>query len=177
MNFEHSPKVQDLLARLAAFMDAHVYPNERRFQDEIDTGARWQPIAVVEELKARAKAERLWNLFLPESEHGAGPVNVPPARAAKHGHEPGDQFTDELIEDLALHYSWSVYHPTSTCRIGSVVDPQLRVLGVQGLRVADASIIPDIVSGNTNAACIMSGDKAAELIGRDYGLELDEYVG
>jgi choline dehydrogenase-like flavoprotein len=112
-----------------------------------------------------------------QEEHGAGPVNVPPAIAAKHGHQPGDPFTDELIEDLALHYSWSVYHPTSTCRIGSVVDPQLRVLGVQGLRVADASVMPDIVSGNTNAACIMIGEKAAELIGREYGLDLDEYVG
>lgn len=111
------------------------------------------------------------------TEHGAGPVNVPPALAAKHGHTPGDEMSDELIEDLALHYSWSVYHPTSTCRIGSVVDPQLRVLGVQGLRVADASVMPDIVSGNTNAACIMIGEKAAELIGREHGLELDEYVG
>lgn len=112
-----------------------------------------------------------------QSEHGAGPVNVPPAIAAKHGHTPGADVSDELIEDLALHYSWSVYHPTSTCRIGSVVDPHLRVLGVQGLRVADASVMPDIVSGNTNAACIMIGEKAAELIGREYGLDLDEYVG
>jgi choline dehydrogenase-like flavoprotein len=112
-----------------------------------------------------------------QDEHGAGPVSVPPALAAKHGHRPGDHFTDELIEDIALHYSWSVYHPTSTCRIGSVVDPQLRVLGVQGLRVADASVMPDVVSGNTNAACIMIGEKAAELIGHEYGLELDEYVG
>ena len=112
-----------------------------------------------------------------QDEHGVGPVNVPPALAAKHGHQPSDPFTDELIEDLALHYSWSVYHPTSTCRIGSVVDPQLRVLGVDGLRVADASVMPDVVSGNTNAACIMIGEKAAELIGREYGLELDEYVG
>jgi choline dehydrogenase len=112
-----------------------------------------------------------------QDEHGARPVNVPPALAAKHGHQPGDAFTDELIEDLALHYSWSVYHPTSTCRIGSVVDPELRVLGVQGLRVADASVMPDIVSGNTNAACIMIGEKAAELIGRQYGLGLAEYVG
>jgi choline dehydrogenase-like flavoprotein len=112
-----------------------------------------------------------------QDEHGAGPVNVPPAIAAKHGHTPGAEMSDELIQDLALHYSWSVYHPTSTCRIGSVVDPQLRVLGVQGLRVADASVMPDIVSGNTNAACIMIGEKAAELIGREHGLGLDEYVG
>ena len=111
------------------------------------------------------------------AEHGAGPVVVPPALATKHGHTPGADMSDELIEDLAMHYSWSVYHPTSTCRIGSVVDPQLRVLGVEGLRVADASVMPDIVSGNTNAACIMIGEKAAELIGREYGLELDEYVG
>jgi len=111
------------------------------------------------------------------AQHGAGPVNVPPAIAARHGHTPGADMSDELIQDIAEHYSWSVYHPTSTCRIGSVVDPQLRVLGVQGLRVADASVMPDIVSGNTNAACIMIGEKAAELIGRDYGLALDDYVG
>ncbi|HUS21231.1 MAG TPA: GMC family oxidoreductase N-terminal domain-containing protein [Aeromicrobium sp.] len=110
-------------------------------------------------------------------EHGAGPVLVPAALAAKHGHTPGADMSDELIQDLALHYSWSVYHPTSTCRIGSVVDPELRVLGVQGLRVADASVMPDIVSGNTNAACIMIGEKAAELIGREYELGLDDYVG
>ena len=110
-------------------------------------------------------------------EHGAGPIIIPPALAARHGHTPGGEISDELIEDLALHYSWSVYHPTSTCRIGSVVDPQLRVLGVDGLRVADASVMPNVVSGNTNAACIMIGEKAAELIGRDYNLDLNEYVG
>jgi len=109
--------------------------------------------------------------------HGVGPVLVPPALAEKHGHTPGAEMSDELIQDIAEHYSWSVYHPTSTCRIGSVVDAQLRVLGVQGLRVADASVMPDIVSGNTNAACIMIGEKAAELIGREHGLALDEYVG
>jgi choline dehydrogenase-like flavoprotein len=109
--------------------------------------------------------------------HGAGPVLVPPALAEKHEHNPGDELSDELIEDLARHYSFSVYHPTSTCRIGSVVDAELCVLGVNGLRVADASVMPNIVSGNTNAAAIMIGEKAAELVGRAHGLELDEYVG
>jgi choline dehydrogenase-like flavoprotein len=110
-------------------------------------------------------------------EHGAGPVLVPPALAEKHGHVAGAELSDALIEDLARHYSFSVYHPTSTCRIGSVVDADLRVNGVERLRVADASVMPNIVSGNTNAAAIMIGEKAAELIARDHALSLEEFVG
>jgi choline dehydrogenase-like flavoprotein len=109
--------------------------------------------------------------------HDAGPVLVPPALAAKHEHTAGAELSDALIEDLARHYSFSVYHPTSTCRIGSVVDPQLRVVGVENLRVADASVMPNIVSGNTNAATIMIGEKAAELIARSHALSLAEFVG
>jgi len=75
MNFEHSPGVKDLQARLTAFMATHVYPNEVRFLNEIDQGDRWQPTPIVEELKAKARAEGLWNLFLPESEYGAGLTN------------------------------------------------------------------------------------------------------
>jgi acyl-CoA dehydrogenase len=75
VDFEHSPKVKDLQARLTAFMAAHVYPNERRFLDEIGQGDRWQPAPVVEELKVKARTEGLWNLFLPESEYGAGLTN------------------------------------------------------------------------------------------------------
>jgi choline dehydrogenase len=62
----------------------------------------------------------------------------------------------------------TVFHPTSTCRMGSdvtaVVDERLRVHGFQGLRVADASIMPTVVSGNTNAACVMIGEKASDMI-------------
>ena len=76
MDFDHSPKTKELQARLTAFMDAHVYPNERRIQDEIDAGDRWQPSLLIEELKARARADGLWNLFLPGSEHGAGLTNT-----------------------------------------------------------------------------------------------------
>src|SRR6476620_6174713 len=76
MNFEFSPKVQDLQRRLTHFMDAHVYPNETRFHREIADGDRWQPTAIVEELKPKARAAGLWNLFLPESEYGAGLTNV-----------------------------------------------------------------------------------------------------
>ena len=76
MNFDYSPKVTDLQARLTAFMDAHVYPNERRFGDDVEQGNRWQPLPLVEELKAKARAEGLWNLFLPASEYGAGLTNT-----------------------------------------------------------------------------------------------------
>ncbi|HWU32410.1 MAG TPA: GMC family oxidoreductase, partial [Marmoricola sp.] len=109
--------------------------------------------------------------------HQIGPVLVAPALAAKHGYTLGDPLSDELLEDMARHYSFTVYHLTSTCRIGSVVDPELRVLGVDGLRVADASVMPNVVSGNTNAASIMIGEKAAEMIARAHGVGLAEFVG
>jgi choline dehydrogenase-like flavoprotein len=110
-------------------------------------------------------------------EHEIGDMFVPPRIAEKHGFARGDVPSDELIVDLAQHYSFTVYHPTSTCRIGSVVDAQLRVHGVDGLRVADASIMPNVVSGNTNAATIMIGEKAAELVAADHGVKLREFVG
>lgn len=109
--------------------------------------------------------------------HDIGPVLVAPAIAEKHGYTLGDPLSDELLEDMARHYSFTVYHLTSTCRIGSVVSPDLRVQGVDGLRVADASVMPNVVSGNTNAASIMIGEKAAEMIARAHGVSLNEFVG
>ncbi len=76
MDFEYSPKVKALQQRLTAFMDARVYPNERRFDEEVDSGDRWQPTRIVEALKEKARAAGLWNLFLPESERGAGLANA-----------------------------------------------------------------------------------------------------
>ncbi len=100
-----------------------------------------------------------------------GPLNVPPALAKKHGYVEGGPLSDALLENMALHYSVTVYHLCSTCRIGDVVDPELRVNGVANLRVADASVMPDIVSGNTNAASIMIGEKASDLIIAEYALK------
>ena len=111
------------------------------------------------------------------SHRNIGPLMVPPFLAQKHGHQQGATPSDALLEDLALHFSLTVYHLTSTCRIGSVVDPRLRVKGVGNLRVADASVMPNVVSGNTNAASIMIGEKAAEMIAADHAVKLDEFVG
>jgi len=76
MDFDYSPKVIELQAALRAFMEAHVYPNEQRFDDEVGQGDRWQPTRLIEELKTKAKAAGLWNLFLPASERGAGLTNT-----------------------------------------------------------------------------------------------------
>ena len=105
-----------------------------------------------------------------------GPLLVPPALAAKHGYAMGDTPSDALLEDLARHHSSTVYHLTSTCRIGSVVDARLRVIGIADLRVADASIMPNVISGNTNAAAIMIGEKAAEMLAADHRVQLTEFV-
>ena len=74
--FEPSAKVQELQARLQAFMDAHIYPNEPRHLQEAETLGPWKVHPVVEELKPLARAEGLWNLFLPNSGHGAGLTNL-----------------------------------------------------------------------------------------------------
>ena len=74
MGFDFTDKVRQLQKRLLAFMDEHIYPNERRFEEECERD-RWQPTRVIEELKPKARAAGLWNLFLPESEYGAGLTN------------------------------------------------------------------------------------------------------
>ncbi len=89
-------------------------------------------------------------------------------------HIPGAQVrTDDELLGYARQYGGTVFHPTSTCKMGidpmAVVDPQLRVHGIERLRVVDASIMPAVVSGNTNAATIMIAEKAADLIRRGQG--------
>jgi acyl-CoA dehydrogenase len=76
MKFEFSEKTKELQKRVSAFMDEHIYPNEAIFRDQIDEGDRWQPTSIVEELKEKARGAGLWNLFLPESEYGAGLTNL-----------------------------------------------------------------------------------------------------
>ena len=85
---------------------------------------------------------------------------------------PGpDVDTDEEMLDYIRDNGSTIFHPASTCRMGrdnrAVVDERLRVRGVQSLRVADASVMPTVVSGNTNAACVMIGEKAADMLLQD----------
>jgi acyl-CoA dehydrogenase len=76
MGFETTPRATALAGELTAFMDAHIYPNESLFHAQIADGDRWQPVPIVEALKPKARAAGLWNLFLPDSDLGAGLTNV-----------------------------------------------------------------------------------------------------
>ncbi|MCK9381590.1 MAG: acyl-CoA dehydrogenase family protein [Sulfuritalea sp.] len=80
MDFEYSPKVKDLQKRVNAFMDQHIYPNEDVFHAEVEAnrakGNPWVPTVIMEQLKEKARAAGLWNLFLPQSERGAGLTNL-----------------------------------------------------------------------------------------------------
>lgn len=90
------------------------------------------------------------------------------AHHVKEETEPGTSYQGERFTEEIRNRATTVYHPVGSCRMGvddrAVVDPQLRVLGIDGLRVADASIMPNIIRGNTNAPSIMIGEKCAELI-------------
>jgi acyl-CoA dehydrogenase len=73
---EGTQRARELRMRLIAFMEEQIYPNEQRYHEELEAGDRWQVPPVMEELKAKARSVGLWNLFLPESEHGAGLTNL-----------------------------------------------------------------------------------------------------
>lgn len=83
---------------------------------------------------------------------------------------PAESLPDAFWEDYVRQIAMTLYHPVGTCGIGRVVSPDLKVLGIDGLRVADASVMPHIVSANTNASSIMIGERAADFIRAEHGL-------
>ena len=78
MDFDYTPKVKELMGRVQNFMDEYVYPNEDTYDRQMASFGtdRWQVPPILDELKAKAKSQNLWNLFLPESEHAAGLTNL-----------------------------------------------------------------------------------------------------
>ena len=91
MNFDYTDKVKSLQARLLAFMDEHIYPNEQRFFHEVaenrSKGNAWVPTRLIEELKPKAQAQGLWNLFLPHSARASRLVQFG-IRAVVRNHGP-----------------------------------------------------------------------------------------
>ena len=123
------------------------------------------------DIKVLTKAIRISNDLVRKSEALHKGLSELPGENAKL---PYEYDSDEFWEWIIRHFLMAVYHPVSTCKMGSVddpsavVDPRLRVKGVEGLRVVDASIMPRITSGNTNAPTIMIAEKAADLIKTDW---------
>lgn len=92
MHFDYTPRMKEMQERLRAFMDEHIYPNEARYEQEVSTGERWKVIEVIEELKPKARAAGLWNMFVPPS-HGGEPVH--------HFHFDGTPLTNLEYAPLA----------------------------------------------------------------------------
>ena len=121
MEFEHSEKVRALQARVEAFMVEHIYPNEEELFAEVNEGDRWQPVRLLETLKAEARTAGLWNLFLPESAYGAGLTNLDMRRFAKSWAAlPGRPRRSTAQHPTpAIWKSWYATAPRSSASVGS----------------------------------------------------------
>ncbi|XP_072044984.1 alcohol dehydrogenase [acceptor]-like [Amphiura filiformis] len=153
----HPRSVGEIRLRSSAPLDDPII-DYQYYSDPHDAKVMVEGIRLVKrvfETNSMAKYEaRILDLKLPGSKH--------------------DAWSQENLEEFVRHFAWTLYHPIGTCKMGAandqtaVLDPQLRVRGVKGLRVVDASIMPHLVSGNTNCPSIMIGERGADLIKRDH---------
>ena len=126
------------------------------------------------------KAGLKWSLKLAQTDYFK--KNSLQVMVAKFGCGDSAPFSDDYLECLLKNWSLTIYHPVGTCKMGprsdpsAVVDAELKVHGVKNLRVIDASIMPTIVGGNTNAATIMIGEKGSGLIIEQWRKKTEEHT-
>lgn len=170
MDFSHSPKAQEMMARVKAFMDAHIIPNERAYYEQLGPEnpdwTQWKVVPMMEEWKARAKAEGLWNLFLPDTEYGAGLTNLEYAPLAEiMGHTP---FASEVFNCSAPDTG----NMEVLVKYGSAAQKKqwLEPLLEGTIRSVFFMTEPDVASSdatNMEATCIVEGDEVV-LNGRKW---------
>mgnify|MGYP005857211149 CR=1 FL=1 len=157
MDFAYSPRCKDMIARLRAFMDEHYYPREADMFAEVASGDRWQPLTIIEELKDKAKAAGLWNLFLPESDQGAGLTNLDYAPLAE---EMGRSFFASEVFNCSAPDTGNMEVLT---RYGTPAQQErwLKPLLAGEIRSAFAMTEPDVASSdarNIQSSILKDGD-------------------
>jgi acyl-CoA dehydrogenase len=159
LGFQVSPRATMIYGRLRAFMEEHVYPNEKLLHEQVREGERWQPLPLIEELKAKAKAEGLWNLFLPESEYGASLTNLEYAPMAE-------------LTGRSSHFAPEIFNCSAPdtgnmevlARYGTPEQKErwLRPLAMGEIRSCFAMTEPDVASSdatNIRSSIVRDGDE------------------
>ncbi|GER07321.1 acyl-CoA dehydrogenase [Iodidimonas muriae] len=157
MDFAYSARCQDMLARVRAFMETHYYPFEADMFAEVAKGDRWQPLTIIEELKDKARKEGLWNLFLPDSDQGAGLSNLDYAPLAE---EMGRSFFASEVFNCSAPDTGNM---EVLVRYGTPAQQErwLKPLLAGEIRSAFAMTEPDVASSdarNIQSSIVRDGD-------------------
>ena len=173
MEFAFNEKVESLRQRLIAFRDEYILPNEATFRDQVDSGDRWQPVPVIAELKEKARAAGLWNLFLPDTEYGAGLTNLeyaPLCEVMGRVHWAPEVFNCSAPDTGNMEILVEFGTPDDVRRFVGTVDPPVELLVVRSVDDPH-SPLPDL-AGQAVVEELCSGfDGHAELDRRDLSTE------